>query len=248
MSGAEKPRTLLEYAGRITAGVIMFGGSLALAGCGSKAHAEGSTSAPAANSTQARGNTTPTAKAPSTTHTEFGNDVSFPQCGGAMPKGQAFAIVGLNHQTAKTKNPCLAIELQWAARSTGDTNQPKVELYVDPAAPGNVVADWPRSGKNVYGTCEKVDGKGADSEACADQYGQNLAAYDEHEIKPAKLVKPDIWIDAETAYSWDFTHPDIDDAVLQGMISNFNAKGATVGVYSNASEWEKIAGDVSRSK
>src|SRR6478735_5936173 len=68
---------------------------------------------------------------------KLGNDISWPQCGKSLPKGQAFGIVGVNNGLANTTNPCLASELSWAGSSTGGTGQPKVELYVNTANPGS---------------------------------------------------------------------------------------------------------------
>src|ERR1700676_1018822 len=112
-----------------------------------------------------------------------GNDVSYPQCGRTLPSGRAFGIVGVNDGLANTTNPCLAREITWAQGSSGTTSQPKAALYVNTADPGNLgVADWPANnndpvtGKPVadpYGTCA-----GADNQACAWQYGWNMADLD----------------------------------------------------------------------
>jgi hypothetical protein len=53
----------------------------------------------------------------------IGVDVSYPQCGGPVPTGQAFAIVGVNGGRPTTTNPCLAAQLAWAAESVGGTVQ-----------------------------------------------------------------------------------------------------------------------------
>ena len=49
----------------------------------------------------------------------LGNDVSWPQCNKALPKGAAFGIVGVNNGLANTTNPCLKEQLAWA----GDPRQ-----------------------------------------------------------------------------------------------------------------------------
>ena len=40
-----------------------------------------------------------------------GADVSYPQCGGALPFGQAFGVVGVNGGRASSRNPCLGARL-----------------------------------------------------------------------------------------------------------------------------------------
>ena len=72
-----------------------------------------------------------------------GNDVSWPQCGKALPKGQTFGIVGVNNGLANTTNPCLGTQLTWAGTSKGGTGQPLVALYVNTANPGASGSWWP---------------------------------------------------------------------------------------------------------
>ncbi len=75
--------------------------------------------------------------------TKIGNDISWPQCGRTLPKGQAFGIVGVNGGKATTTNPCLADQLKWAAGSTGlNPNQPSTQLYVNTANPGEVLEEY----------------------------------------------------------------------------------------------------------
>src|SRR5206468_529908 len=113
----------------------------------------------------------------------LGNDISWPQCSKTLPSGQAFGIVGLTGGTAVKDNPCLNSELQWAARSSGAiTAQPKVQLYINTANPGNLgVVSWPVSNTDPSGTVapnpfDACDG--TDSNACAWQYGWNRALED----------------------------------------------------------------------
>ena len=134
----------------------------------------------------------------------IGNDVSYPECGTALPIAPAFAIVGVNGGLANELNPCLGpstsypsyqqSELYWAvASSVGGTMQPKAQLYVNTADPGNVydgtaIADWPTSSSSAdpYGTCQTTTVMtssgpqvvGENSPACAWQYGDNGAEQD----------------------------------------------------------------------
>ncbi|MHB1525082.1 MAG: hypothetical protein ACYCZN_02170 [Candidatus Dormibacteria bacterium] len=141
-----------------------------------------------------KGNNSPSSHGGGTS-TPTGNDISWPQCGGTFPSGQAFGIVGVNDGLANNLNPCLGpdgggastSELYWAqTTSSGAANQqggsqPMASLYVNTADPGNTVSDWPSSGTNPDGTCSPtVSGSsiGQNSNACAWQYGYNKAVQD----------------------------------------------------------------------
>ena len=136
--------------------------------------------------------------------TPTGNDVSYPQCGSALPTKEAFGIVGLNGGLANDLNPCFGTsssypsyrqsQLYWAlATATGATSQPRASVYVNTADPGNVyngtpIADWPTSSSSSdpYGACATTTlttssgtyNVGQNSPACAWQYGWNRAAQD----------------------------------------------------------------------
>ncbi len=129
-----------------------------------------------------------------------GVDVSWPQCGVRPLDGFAFAVVGVNGGTASTTNPCLAEQLAWASSATGGLapGQPRVQLYVNTANPGEVleeyaVSTWPTDDvdprgqrstgtvderrRNPYGPCTTTVGRGlgANDLACSWQYGWNRA-------------------------------------------------------------------------
>ncbi len=171
-----------------------------------------------------------------------GNDVSWPQCNKSLPSGQLFGIVGVNDGLANTTNPCFATELAWAEASVGGTSQAKAALYVNTADPGNLgVADWPTSGySSQYGTCT-----GGDDQACAYQYGWNMAMNDALERignnNPASFKW---WLDVETANSWE-TNTANNAADLEGMVDYFESIDGQVGLYSTPTQWKQIAGIVS---
>ncbi len=130
--------------------------------------------------------------------TPTGNDISYPQCGGSFPSGQAFGIVGVNGGLANNLNPCLgpygsagasSSELYWAATtSSGAVNQqggsqPNAGLYVNTADPGNTASDWPNAGAYVgdpytdsTSTASYCDG--GNTQACAWAYGDSKAVQD----------------------------------------------------------------------
>jgi len=176
----------------------------------------------------------PAAAAPSPA---TGNDISYPQCGSPFPTGAAFGVVGVDDGIANVVNPCLTAELTWAggtsgtASSTyGSTPQPRAQVYVNTADPGDVVngrpiADWPASnaggGTDPYGSCTTAVVKlgrhrtalvGQNSPACAWQYGWNTANVDVHTFFHDAVTGQGAldqnaadypwWLDVETANTW----------------------------------------------
>ncbi|HET6242632.1 MAG TPA: hypothetical protein VFD99_11660 [Arthrobacter sp.] len=175
-----------------------------------------------------------------------GNDVSWPQCGKALPEGQAFAIVGVNNGMANTTNPCLATQLSWAGTSKGGTSQPLVALYVNTGNPGKAGSWWPTSNTyagtsvfNPYGECTS-ESYGA---ACSYMYGY-AKAYDDANIRgvsnPASYTW---WLDVETGNSWS-TDTAANRADLEGMTAYFASIGARMGLYSTRTQWTQIVGTV----
>jgi hypothetical protein len=190
------------------------------------------------------------ASAEAATHssTPAGYDVSYPQCSETLPSGQAFGIVAVNDGLANTTNPCLMTEITWAQASSGTAKLPRASLYVNTANPGNRgVADWPPNnndpvtGSHVsdpYGTCS-----GQDNQACAWQYGWNMADQD---ARTSGLVSPGRyrwWLDVETINSWE-SSPQNNRADLEGMVAYFRRIGGTVGIYSTIKQWGPITGTV----
>jgi hypothetical protein len=189
--------------------------------------------------------------APST----VGYDVSYPQCGTVLPTGQAFAVVGVNGGTAAKANPCLSTQLRWAARSSGEVSaQPKVQLYLNTANPGELldeVTTWPTSGRNRYGTCD-----GSNTLACSYQYGTERAAHSVRNVftpaahaagLPAGPAGYTWWLDVETDNTWQRGSSAAlgrNRAVLEGMTDHLTSLGARTGIYSIASQWRRIVGTV----
>jgi hypothetical protein len=177
-----------------------------------------------------------------------GNDVSYPQCNQTLPSGQAFGIVAVNEGLPNTTNPCLAAEISWAQASSGATRQPKASLYVNTADPGNHdIADWPASNNNPlggshvddpYGTCA-----GGNDQACAWQYGWNLAELDAQTRGVADPGSYRWWLDVETINSWESSTED-NRADLEGMAGYFRSIGGAVGIYSTTRQWDPLVGTV----
>src|SRR5947199_8391897 len=54
---------------------------------------------------------------PRTPAPTVGYDVSYPQCGNALPDNPLFGIVGVSGGLASGRNPCLAAECTWASKA-----------------------------------------------------------------------------------------------------------------------------------
>ena len=173
-----------------------------------------------------------------------GNDISYPQCGGAYPSGQAFGIVGLNDGLANNWNPCFSSELQWALGSSGKTSQAKASVYVNTADPGNSyngqpIKDWPGSSipSDPYGPCD-----GSNTTACAWEYGYERAQADINAVA-APGTYP-WWLDVETGNSWlsGSYGLQMNVADLQGMEYAFSTIAVTAGIYTTSYQWGVITG------
>jgi hypothetical protein len=184
-----------------------------------------------------------------------GYDVSHPQCDTALPRGQAFAVVGVNGGLSTRTNECLTDQLTWAWRSSGVVaSQPKAQLYLNTANPGEIldqVATWPTAGGTPYGTCT-----GTNSMACSWQYGYERA---ENSVvsfftpaaraalvdsQPARYTW---WLDVETMNTWQSGSTAAlarNRASLEGMTAYLVSRGARVGIYSTSHQWSRIAGVV----
>lgn len=132
---------------------------------------------------------------------QVGVDISWPQCDRTPAARWAFAVIGVNGGNAVTTNRCLTDQLSWASTSTSGEapGQPRVQLYVNTANPGEVlqeygVTSWPTDNvdprgadssltggpgdRNPYGLCVTTPGRyrGYTNDlACSWQYGWNRA-------------------------------------------------------------------------
>jgi hypothetical protein len=187
-----------------------------------------------------------------------GYDISYPQCSTTPPTTQAWGVVGVNGGLATTANPCLTKQLQWAAGSTGAVAaQPKVQLYLNTANPGqirNQVSTWPKTGATPYGTCT-----GGNTNACAWEYGWQRAQNSVTSIFAPAAATAGLstsaagyvwWLDVETSNTWESgssTALARNRKALEGMTAYLTSQGGTVGLYSTAQQWKAIAGSVSSS-
>ncbi len=191
-----------------------------------------------------------------------GVDVSYPQCGAALPPGQAFAVVGVNGGRADTENPCLTRELSWGFHHTdGGADQPGLAFYLNTGDPGAYfegipVPDWPGWGFTPYGDCLpsltvlRLQGAGQTSVACAWEYGYQKGLQDllwlrqagsEAGVTLSPSASP-VWLDVELSNSWEASTL-MNTADLQGMIYALRSGGIEqLGVYALPAQWRTITG------
>jgi len=143
----------------------------------------------------------------------YGNDISWPQCGGAFPTKAGFGIVGVNGGVPFSQNACLAAEWQWAL-----ANKVAPAYYMNLANPGS----------------SDPSGYGASAAAYALNYASSATG-------ATNAVNHAWWIDVETANTWS-SDVTVNSADIQGMVDYFHAKSLTVGVYSTSYQWGTITG------
>lgn len=172
-------------------------------------------------------------------------DVSYPQCGGALPATVDGGIVGVNNGIVLSGNPCLASEYAWAAGAT--TYAPA--FYANTADPGPAYSShWP-SGQTSPQLCD-----GTNSAACAYDYGWNYAtdAVNRGLAVTANAASDVWWLDVETGNSWETLESAYGQTALAqsndrnsiaGAIAALHSRGVTtVGVYSTSYQWGQIMG------
>ena len=162
-----------------------------------------------------------------------GSDVSYPQCGGALPAGSAFGVVGVTDGRPYGDNPCLGDEYAWAASA------PKsAAFYMNTANPGaaSTRVDW-------YSQAAPQPCSPANESGCAYDYGYNAAAeaFTNTETVTGAAYGSVWWLDVETSNSWS-ADVSLNLTDLQGSIDYLQAQGVSVGVYSAAAQWAQITG------
>lgn len=157
-----------------------------------------------------------------------GTDVSWPQCGQALPSGYNFAVVGVTGGKPFTNNDCFSSEFRWATT----TGMGPAELYIN--------LDY---GKSAIGPLECVDGE----DGClAYNYGYSAAAtayrFAARQTAGSSRAVDLWWLDVETENYWSDDQL-ANSYVIQGALDYLQrSMGKTVGVYSTAHQWGIIAG------
>jgi hypothetical protein len=184
---------------------------------------------------------------PKTPPTPVTYDVSYPQCGRALPGPITGGIVGVNNGIAFSANPCLATEWAWASRAT--TYAPA--FYANTADPGPAYSShWP-TGQTSPQSCLAGD---TNSTACSYDYGWNYAqdALARALAVTAGAAAVQWWLDVETGNSWQTLESAYgqttgaranDRASIAGAVAALQSQGVrSIGVYSTTYQWAQITG------
>lgn len=177
-----------------------------------------------------------------------GHDVSYPQCGAALPVGSRFGVVGVDGGKPYDANPCLVEQIGWALGAG------RPGYYVNTANPGPRLSSYWPIGQRTPKRCTR---SAPDSSGCAYDYGWNAAADSFARAVSAAaaagapaVTRSTWWLDVETGNTWESLEygetPKYlanDTAVLEGMRAYLRSRGVrSVGVYSTLHQWERITG------
>ena len=185
-------------------------------------------------------------------------DISFPQCGEALPReaGAVSGVLGANNGTSFSRNPCLVAELRWAKKLAAAP-----AFYANTGAPDpGRSKHWP-VGQATPQVCSSSNPR---STGCFYDYGWNAgrqsfatatdAAQRLHRVTRAdahrRVANVDWWLDVETMNNWQAIDGPAtrsayqrDVATLTGELAALRDAGvARVGVYSTPYQWKLITG------
>ena len=166
----------------------------------------------------------------------YGNDISWPQCGGAFPAQAGFGIVGVTGGVPFSTNSCLAAEWTWATAAKGAP-----AYYMNLSNPGTASSHWTQPGPQA------CSGSSADA-GCAYNYGWNAATfalgYASAQTGSSAAGSHVWWLDVETANTWS-SNTGLNASVVQGALAYLKQHTSkAVGVYSTGYQWGVITGGV----
>ncbi|MEW6152916.1 MAG: hypothetical protein AB1673_02850 [Actinomycetota bacterium] len=165
-----------------------------------------------------------------------GYDVSWPQCGRALPGDGAFRIVGVNGGRPYTDNRCLGVQYEWAKGA------PAAAFYVNTANPGTATRalDW-HAQRSPDPGCSQ-----SNETACAYNYGYNGArlAFAYAQAETGAASNHSWWLDVETMNSWS-SDKALNVASISGALAYLRTENVPIGVYSTGYQWGVITGGAS---
>jgi hypothetical protein len=161
----------------------------------------------------------------------YGNDVSWPQCGGALPpEGFGFSVVGVTGGRPFSQNPCFAEQWRWAS-----THGDGAGVYL------NLAWTNPTDRRGLTGPA----GTCAVGELPCLAYNASAANVREAiEFARANGANPPVWwLDVEIFNQWS-PYKDLNSYVVKAAIDTLAASGVRAGIYSSPLMWRRITGGV----
>jgi len=201
----------------------------------------------AAAGTAAVASAAPSAPGLGATETPTGYDISWPQCGGAMPASSSIAIVGVDDGHPFSQNPCLRQEADWASAAS----QRAQYMVLDSPVGWSSAHVLEYAYHGPAGDCTATD------YACQSyNWGYNAAYADVQYADSQGATSPQWWLDVElpSATSIDPTgadcyeanfwvcDPKLNSTVILATVAALQEQGKQVGVYSVKTQWQTITG------
>ncbi|HET9171244.1 MAG TPA: hypothetical protein VFN97_17525 [Actinospica sp.] len=197
--------------------------------------------------TRTAGTLTRSAVTPSDANPSTGYDISWPECGGAMPPSSSVAVVGVDDGHLFSQNPCFDQELAWASTAS------EQGLYMVVDSP----IGWTSPHVLQYAYHGPAGDCTATEYACLSfNWGYNAATYAVQWAQSQGANTSQWWLDTELPTSTSINPPGANCyapnfwvcdpvynyLVVQAAASVLRANGKTVGVYSTKSQWGSITG------
>jgi hypothetical protein len=173
--------------------------------------------------------------------TEYGNDVSWPQCttaqGGAglpMPADSAqFVVIGLTRGLPFTDNPCLADQVTWAKTRSKPAQAYTFAAFPTDAQLASYGSQGPWSPTTRLGRLSNVG------------YAEGTWALGR--LTAVGFTPSMVWVDVEPRdkQPWPTGSRQSEAenrAVISGLLRRLDAGGYSYGLYANASGWKAVTG------
>ena len=152
----------------------------------------------------------------------WGNDISWPQCGGSVPGAHDIGVIGVTNGRPFTTNPCLAAEDSWAK---GSQMPGGAQLYLN---------------LEIGGSSNGPHGCAADDHACrAYDYGW-MSVVDAMGRASSRGVSSTFWwLDVEVGNNWA-DDVNLNARTVQGAVDAVHSRNLDVGIYSSVDQWAQI--------
>ena len=174
----------------------------------------------------------------------LGGDMSWPQCppgtGIAQKQGQGspyplstakYVVLGLTNGPGFTPNPCLADQLAFVEQRGLQGAAYSVISYPGSRTLARVGSRGPYDAGTGLGRLRNA--------------GYSQALYNIATMKRVGLRTPIVWLDVEPVPDFDWPDdPAANAAVVVGATRGYRDHGYPVGVYSTASLWQRVVGDL----